>query len=477
MSYRNPRYTYVSHAPYYQSLIDSGVKAGQQIEQNRKTAIAKEEAEQERKRKINDARVNAARGANQAYVTAGVQSNTYGNKTTKGAIGNYFADTGAEVGDLTMRTTGPDAPCEAEGNCAELTKRLATLRNAPAVIKDFTEMMLDQVSFENIQNFDENQGGDFILAANILGSKDQFTPAYGYSYDIKEGIGDDGEPDGTYDWVFSIDKEKMRNQFKKDYPNKSDEEIQAMIDNATFGGKDSFSINSGGLEQMTANGGSVFVQTPLMSKQMQEIITGAEFLDGAEFDEKGNLITGSGTPNFQAFLSDSKITTRTEGISEIDGKQVKNIGQYNVIDYNKVANKLDPQIQTKVDNFFQQENQGEATAFWNKVLSKPENIDAAAIEEAIGYDGDDPKQKELAGHLSSLWNSETKSFKAWDYNNPEGLCGTQQPCPKEEAFAYLFKKYATDEVVDIMNKEAYRSGRAYTPEEESDIDNDYSQPN
>ena len=142
MSYRNPRYTYVSHAPYYQSLIDSGVKAGQQIEQNRKTAIAKEEAEQERKRKINDARVNAARGANQAYVTTGVQSNTYGNKTTKGAIGNYFANTGAEVGDLTMRTTGPDAPCEAEGNCAELTKRLATLRNAPAVIKDFTEMML-----------------------------------------------------------------------------------------------------------------------------------------------------------------------------------------------------------------------------------------------------------------------------------------------------------------------------------------------
>ena len=98
---------------------------------------------------------------------------------------------------------------------------------------------------------------------------------------------------------------------------------------------------------------------------------------------------------------------------------------------------------------------------------------AAEIEKAIGYDGDDAKQIELAGHLKSLWNSETKSFKAWDYNNPEGLCGTQQPCPREEAFAYLFKKYATDEVVDIMNQEAYRSGRAYLPETEIDIQQDF----
>ena len=106
-------------------------------------------------------------------------------------------------------------------------------------------------------------------------------------------------------------------------------------------------------------------------------------------------------------------------------------------------------------------------------MSRPENLDAAYIEEAIGYDGDDPKQIELAGHLKSLWNSETKSFKAWDYNNPEGLCGTQQPCPREEVFAHLFKKYATDEVVNIMNREAYRSGRAYLPEDESDIQQNF----
>ena len=73
-------------------------------------------------------------------------------------------------------------------------------------------MITKEQSGRILINFDENQGGDFILAANILGSKDQFTPAYGYGYDIKEGVDENGQPDGSYDWVFTVDKQKMTNQ-------------------------------------------------------------------------------------------------------------------------------------------------------------------------------------------------------------------------------------------------------------------------
>ena len=134
MSYRNPKYTYQSHASYYQNLINAGVKTGLDISE-------RERADKEEKQKVNAARVEAGRGANQAYVTAGSQSNTYGDQATRGAIGEFFNGTGGIVGDLTMQTTGPDAPCNRTGNCAELNARLATLNTAPEAVS-YTHLTL-----------------------------------------------------------------------------------------------------------------------------------------------------------------------------------------------------------------------------------------------------------------------------------------------------------------------------------------------
>jgi hypothetical protein len=448
MSYRNPKYTYQSHASYYQNLIDAGVKAGSKITENENT-------KKETARKINQARVGASRGANQAFVTKGVQSNTYGNQTTKGAIGSYFENTGPLIGDLTMQTTGPDAPCEANGNCAELTSRLATLNKAPGVIKDFTENMLSQVDYSKLENFDENQGGNFILAANILQGADATTPAYGYSYNIEEGMGEEDRPDGSYNWVFKFDETAARKQLAAD--GKTEEEINEMMPGLRFDGKDSFSINSAGLAQQTANGGSVFVDTPKMSNEMEEIVSASGFMTGTEKDSKGKIIPGTGSFDIKKFKLQGddgydQISVVQEGVIG-EGDNAQNYSaNYNLIDENKIKNAMQNEINTKMDYFGQQQNQGSAIALWNKVLSDVDitDINVEEVEKAIGYK---PTEEDL---------------QTWDYNNSSGLSEKQLGL-----FKHLYEKYAVNEVYKLMTHEAYKTQRAYKPSEKRSTNPDF----
>lgn len=452
MSYRNPKYTYQSHASYYQNLINSGVKAGQQIDKNI-------EDRKEKQEKINAARVEAGRGANQSHVTTGVQSNTYGNEVTKGAIGNFFTGTGGLVGDLTMQVTGPDAPCQKTGNCAELNARLATLEKAPEEIKDFTERMLAQVNYDDYENFDENQGGNFILAANVLGGKGQFTPAYGYSYDIEENQieGENGEMtyDGSYNWVFKFDENKARKQIEADckkMPTQAGcDDIDGLIDKMKFEG-DSFKINSAGLKQQTGGNppGSVFVRTPKMSKEMEDIVTTSELLIGAEKDDNGNIVKGTGTFDIQKFkLTDAEgfdvFTTVQEGtVGEGDSAMALNMS-YNKIDRKKVEDHVAPELLTKFNYYSEPQNQGQAIALWNKVLSKKDlsDINVEEVEKAIGFA---PTEEDL---------------KTWSYDDPNGLSERQLAL-----FKHLYSEYAVDEIVGLMGNELYKQQRSYKPVQE-----------
>lgn len=449
MSYRNPKYTYQSHASYYQNLIDAGVKTGLDISEQ-------ERENKETKQKVNAARVEAGRGANQTHVTTGVQSNTYGNEVTKGAIGNFFTGTGGLVGDLTMQTTGPDAPCNRAGNCAELNARLATLNKAPEEIKQFTESMLAQVNYDDYENFDENQGGNFILAANVLGSKGQFTPAYGYSYDIEENQieGEDGEMayDGSYNWVFKFDENKARKQLEDDCKNmptqKGCNDIDALIEKMKFEG-DSFKINSAGLKQQTSGNppGSVFVRTPKMSNEMQDIITTSELLIGAETDDKGNIIKGTGTFDIQKFkLQDAEgfdqfVTIQEGTVGEGDAAMALNMS-YNKIDRQKVEDHIGTELLTKFNYYSEPQNQGQAIALWNKVLSKKDlsDINVEEVEKAIGFA---PTEEDL---------------KIWSYDDPNGLSDKQLAL-----FKHLYSEYAVDEIVGLMGNELYKQQRAYKP--------------
>ena len=458
MSYRNPKYTYQSHASYYQNLINAGVKAGADIADQEKDI-------REEKQKVNAARVEAGNGANQAYVTAGSQSNTYGDQTTRGAIGNFFTGTGPIVGDLTMQTTGPDAPCNKTGNCAELNARLATLNKAPEVIKDFAEDIYAHVNYDDYENFDENQGGNFILAANVLGGKGQFTPAYGYSYDIEENQveGENGEMtyDGSYNWVFKFDEDKARKQLEADCKKmptqKGCDDIDALINKMKFEG-DNFKINSAGLKQQTSGSppGSVFVRTPKMSNEMQDIITTSELLIGAEKDDKGNIIKGTGTFDIQKFkLQDDEgfdqfVTIQEGTVGEGDSAMALNMS-YNKIDRKKVEDHIGTELLTKFNYYSEPQNQGQAIALWNKVLSKKDlsDINVEEVEKAIGFA---PTEEDL---------------KTWSYNDPNGLSERQLAL-----FKHLYSEYAVDEIVGLMGNELYKQQRAYKPVQEGSEFND-----
>jgi hypothetical protein len=447
MSYRNPKYTYQSHASYYQNLINAGVKAGSDIADQEKDI-------REEKQKVNAARVEAGRGANQTHVTTGVQSNTYGNEVTKGAIGNFFTGTGGLVGDLTMQTTGPDAPCNKTGNCAELNARLATLKKAPEEIKDFTERMLSQVNYDDYENFDENQGGNFILAANVLGGKGQFTPAYGYSYDIEENQveGENGEMtyDGSYNWVFKFDENKARKQLEADckkMPTQTGcDDIDGLINKMKFEG-DNFKINSAGLKQQTSGNppGSVFVRTPKMSNEMADIVSRSGFMKDVETDKNGDIIPGTGTFAIEDFMlvddaGLSKWEQITEGtVGEGDAAMDLNI-KYNLIDRNKIKNAMGTELNTKFNYYSEPQNQGQAIALWNKVLSKKDlsDINVEEVEKAIGFA---PTEEDL---------------KTWSYDNPNGLSERQL-----KLFEHLYGDYAVDEVYSLMTNEAYKSQRKY----------------
>ena len=450
MSYRNPKYTYQSHASYYQNLINAGVKAGADIADQE--AEAKDE--KELNQKINSARVEAGRGANQSHVTLGVQSNTYGTEVTKGAIGNFFTGSGGIVGDLTMQTTGPDAPCNRTGNCAQLNARLATLKKAPEQIKEFTETMLAQVNYDDYENFDENQGGNFILAANVLGGKGRFTPAYGYSYDIEENQveGEDGEMsyDGSYNWVFKFDENKARKQIEADcekMPTQDGcDDVDALISKMKYEG-DNFKINSAGLKQQTGGNppGSVFVRTPKMSNEMADIVSKSGFMENTETDKNGNIIPGTGTFKIKDFMlvneqGLSEWEQITEGtVGEGDAAQDFNI-KYNLIDKNEIKKKMTTELGVKFNHYSQPENQGQAIALWNKVLSKKDlsDINVEEVEKAIGFA---PTEEDL---------------KIWSYNDPNGLSERQL-----KLFEELYGDYAVDEVYSLMTNEAYKSQRKY----------------
>ena len=451
MSYRNPKYTYQSHASYYQNLINAGVKAGADIADQEKDI-------REEKQKVNAARVEAGRGANQTHVTTGVQSNTYGNEVTKGAIGNFFTGTGGLVGDLTMQVTGPDAPCNKTGNCAELNARLATLKKAPEEIKDFTERMLSQVNYDDYENFDENQGGNFILAANVLGGKGRFTPAYGYSYDIEENQveGENGEMtyDGSYNWVFKFDENKARKQIEADckkMPTQDGcDDIDGLISKMKYEG-DNFKINSAGLKQQTSGNppSSVFVRTPNMTKEMADIVTaeGSSLISNAKKDDKGKIIPGTGTFNINDFKRDDEQISEIAAtqINEVDGVQVKTSMEliYNKIDKNKVKAAIGNELVVKFNYYQDPRNQGQAIALWNKVLSPKDltDINVEEVEKAIGFA---PTEEDL---------------KTWSYDNPNGLSDRQIAL-----FQHLYEDYAADEVVKLMGNQLYKEQRLETNE-------------
>ena len=425
MSYTSPRYTYISKQSAFDQLRQDATQAGKTIADKQATADKLKRAEDERKRKINESRLALGRGATQKYLNTVIQNST-GSEFEKGAISEYFKGTGKTVGELTMRTQGPSPVCQDEGTCDADMEELAKLLQLPAQVKTLTENMLDQLDYSDIKNIDPNQPGNYFLAANILKGATGTDPASGYSYSLRKN-----EETGGTEWVFKFDEAKARESFKNAQPPMSEEEINDQIEAMKFdGGKYEFAINSEGLESQTRNGGILFIDTPEITSDINEVYADTQLFGGIKFDDKGNLVPNSGNFDMSRFLKGVK----PYYIYDDNGKKI--LSYEGVVDKDKIANDaaFNIQIKRKIEEYLKPENSGEMTALWNMTLS------------GHSYDWD---ENEIAKEMGFETPEDMRA--AWDYG---------EITPKmQEAFKKYYKQYMVDDAAKLMNSSSFQQHR------------------
>ena len=424
MSYTSPKYTYISSQPAFDRLQQDVTGAAKTIADKKALAAKEKKAEDERQRKINESRLALGRGATQKYLNSVVQNST-GGEFEKGAISEYFKGTGKRVGELTMATQGSNPQCEIDGNCDELMEELSRLQALPGQVKTLTENMLDQLDYSDIKNIDPNQPGNYFLAANILKGATGSDPASGYSYSLKTN-----EKGGT-DWVFSFDEAKARESFKDAQPPMSEEEINEQIEAMKFdGGATEFAINSEGLESASRNGGSLFVDTPVISSEINEVLADTQLFQGIKFDDNGNLVPGTGDFDIERFTKGYRAYTDYDK----DGGEIQMYEA--VVDKDKIANDaaFNTQIKRKIEEYLKPENSGQMTALWNMTLS------------GHSYDWD---ENEIAEEMGFETPEDMRA--AWKYGEI-----TEQ---MKDTFAKYYKQYMVDDVAATMNSSSFQQYR------------------
>ena len=331
MSYRNPKYTYVSSQPAFDKLTDSIVGAAQ-------TISAKKEKALEDDKKKGEALAQAGQGASSAYIRDYIGKNNVGNQNTQGAVTNFFKGKGKLVADLTMATSGANRSCEVDGDCEEKEAELARLQNAPATIQNMLETVLDQLDYESIDNFDASQNPDLILASNIMSGKPLFGEAQGYSYSFEEGEG------GTYDLVFK------------------GEEFE--------GGEKR--INSAELQTVTGPGQTALLQgTQKASTQQFEVMKNTEIIQGANYDPKSGAFVGGGNFNAADFATNENGNMGFYTTTDSKGNET----MHAIIDQGEVKKRIKPGVAQALEANFgigeenSRINDGQVRTYWNKVLS------------------------------------------------------------------------------------------------------------
>ena len=367
MSYTNPKYTYVSSQPAFDKLTNSVVGAAQ-------TVSAKIEKAADEDKKRGEALTKAGQGASSAYVRDYIGKNDVGNKNTQGAVTNFFKGKGKEVAALTMATTGVNRSCETTGDCEEQEARLATLQNAPAAIQNMMETVLDQLDWEAIDNFDESQNPDIVLASNIMSGQVLFGEEQGYSYDLEEAEG------GSYDLVFK------------------GEEFE--------GGE--YRINSAQLQAITGPGGTPLLQeTQKASTQQFEVMKNTEIIQGANYDPKSGAFISGGNFNAADFAKkgpDGNMLFNT--YTDSKGKET----MIPVTDESIVKKRIKEGVSQALESNFgigdenSRINDGQVRTYWNKVLSSKD-----WANDAINtYDEDELRnvfgdQKSTVEELKTRW--------------------------------------------------------------------------
>ena len=370
MSYRNPKYTYVSQQPSFDKLQNTINSATKGIADKKEVARKEERARAERNSLV-------GQGAEQSFINAEVNE-TYGG-LQQGAATTFFEGWSKKTGDLAMNTQGTSPKCEETGDCDVQRRRLAMMKQAPQNIKGMITNLASQLTGgEGMNNFDAGQNGNAVLASNIFSGKTEFVEP-DYSYRIEES-----EDGNSYNMVFEYN---------------GDDESKMFTDkdgNVTS----SQSYNSLRLQEMATNNDSLLNETPNTSDQTNSAFSTSQIISGSTFDKNGKMDQGSGSYNIETLMQDEESTVKT-GTQKIDGKYVDVYKR--VIDPNKVRERMEKTLDSQVDYFIGnketniQGNDSEMRTYWNMILSKGNSAtyDSEAAKRVFGE-----KDEE---ELKTLW--------------------------------------------------------------------------
>ncbi len=419
MSYRNPRYTYVSSQPAYERMQ-------QQFTQAAATMSSKIEAEKKRGEEL----AAKGRAGSQAYITKAAEYNSVGNQSTRGAVGDLFKDTGARVGELIRLTQGANPQCVKDGNCEALQDELAQLEKGPATIKNFITNLSDQLDYDSIENFYAGQNASGVLASNILSGKSGFNQENGYSYSFEKSGGN------SYDIVFKSKDAEFYDPETGEYSNE-------------------MRLNSAAFEDYSHNNKSYFAGTPTVQSQVNSILGDAGGAGIYKYDKDGKR---SGTYDISKFLEDPLLATSYE-ISPSNKEGVADT-YYGVVSLSKLKddNRIMGAISSQLEGFIGDvnsdiagEDDGEARSFYDMVLRNQTDLNSFDVDlmkstlTDVGTDitdlGDD-EVKKLFTETMQVFDENGKTAQ-WDPY--KSLTTTQK-----KLFSALYTNHMLGQIRDEM---------------------------
>ena len=433
MSYRNPKYTYISQQPAFDKLQKDITGAALAVAKKKEDAI-------ELERKRGEAIDALGRSASQSYINSKAEYNDVGNQVTQGAVGELFAGSGKRVGEITRLTSGTSPQCKVDGNCNELHEELAALKSGPKQVKAFIEQLSDQLDYQNIRNFDPGQNSRGQLASNILGGKGKFNEANGYKYSLKKSKGN------SYDIVFEYT---------------GDDEEGGFYNPSTGAYDKTYPLNSASFSDMDNNNESFFTETPSSADLVQDVLgdTGAgiySYTDGKR----------SGKYDVRRYMKDASV----ENMEAMYDEKNQVIGKKGVIDIGKMKedNRLMGAIAEQLQGFtgdvnsdIAGEDDGGARAYYNQVLSKRTDMNTFDLDLIKSTLGD--MNKDIADlsddEIRKMFNKEMDVFD--EKKNSKKFGYTENLTPKQKKlFNALYTSHILGEIRNEMMLDT--ASRIYT---------------
>ena len=433
MSYRNPKYTYISSQPAFSKMSDDIVKSAGDLADRTREAIEKE-------KKAGEKQWELGQGATQDYITNSLSSNNVGGEDTRGAVTRLFQGTGAKVGELTRLTRGPNPQCKTDGNCDELMLELGILNQGPEKVKNFITNLSSQLGTKDFRNFDKSQNSRAQQMGNILSGTNKMNPANGYTYDFK--INEDGT---SYDIIAKYDGDDKEGGFFNPIP-------------APGKYENSYVMNSAAMQDLQTNDGSVFIKTPNDGDLTNSVIQSSGVFVGATYDDKGVRKGGEyDINNFAKKDAEGNIITFAQTIGA--GKDARSFN-FGVIDEELIRtnkgfnNSIDEQLNNYVGDGGQD---GEARTYWNMVLSRG----------ATGNEFDE----ELASKVFNIGKADEDKFSVEELKTQWGevMTNWSDHLPLSDAQKEIFKKvYREKRYSDIKlelerDEESRKVGVAVAP--------------